>query len=142
MVARFGALHPGLLARLDLPAETAGFELFLDAIQEPKRRRRSAPDLPALQPVCRDFAFVTDAATPAESVLKAARAADRILISKVVLFDVYEGANVSEGYISLGVEVTFQPRDRTLTEPEIDAASAKVVQSVLKATGSRLRSGP
>ncbi len=139
VLARFGALHPALLARLDLPAQAAGFELFLDAIPDPKRRRRSAPDLPALQPVCRDFAFVVPSETQADAVLRAARSADRALIARVLLFDVYDGANVCQGQKSLGVEVTFQPRDRTLTETEIDAACRKVVQSVSKATGAELR---
>ncbi len=139
VLGHFGALHPAVLARLDLPAQTAGFELLLDAIADPKRRRRPPADLPALQPVSRDFAFVVPLDTPAETVLRAARSADRALIARVALFDVYEGATLQPGYKSLGVEVVFQPRERTMTEQDIDAASAKVVETVAKATGAQLR---
>ncbi len=139
VLGRFGALHPALLARLDLPAQACGFELFLDAVANPKRRRKAPPDLPALQPVSRDFAFLVAHDVPAETVLKAARSADRVLISRVGLFDVYVGEKIVEGHKSLGVEVTFQPRDHTLTEAEIDAASERVVQSVSKTTGGHLR---
>jgi phenylalanyl-tRNA synthetase beta chain len=134
----FGVLHPRLCAALDLP-QAAGFALDLDAIAEPKRRKRAAPDLPALQPVRRDFAFLVDATVPAETLLRAARGAERNLIAGVALFDRYERTNVPEGKVSLAIEVTLQPREKTLTEAEIEAAAAKVVAAVGKATGAVLR---
>ncbi len=137
-LARFGALHPGVLAAMNLGDSAAACEIFLDAVAEPKRRRRNAPQLSALQPVHRDFAFVVDQATPAETVLKAARGAERELISGVVLFDVYEGEALEPGRKSLGLDVTFQPRERTLTEAEIEAASARVIAAVSK-LGGQLR---
>ena len=135
----FGEIHPGLLAALDLPGPMVVFELNLDAVSEPKRRKKSTPDLPAFQPVRRDFAFIVDSAVAADSVVRAARGAERTLITGVVLFDVYEGDRMVEGKKSLGVEVTFQPRERTLTDAEIEAASQKVVAAVAKATGATLR---
>jgi phenylalanyl-tRNA synthetase beta chain len=138
-LARFGELHPRLLAALDLPGPACAFEIDLDAIAEAKRRRKSAPDLPAFQPVRRDFAFLVDGTVPADAVLRAARGAERTLIAGVTLFDVYEGEKLAEGRKSLGIEVVFQPRERTLTDQEIEAASAKVVAAVAKATGATLR---
>ncbi len=138
-LASFGELHPAVMTGLDMPGPAVAFEVFLDRIPEPKRRRRAGPELPALQPVRRDFAFVVGREVAAESVLRAARGAERGLITAVALFDVYEGAGVSEGHRSLGVEVTLQPRERALTDAEIEAASAKVVAAVAKATGGVLR---
>ena len=135
VLAAFGELHPSVLAALDLPAPAAAFEVRLDAIAEPKRRRRAAPDLPALQALRRDFAFLVPTAVPAEAVLRAARGAERGLVAGVSLFDVYEGAGVPAGQRSLGVEVVIQPRDATLTDAEIEAVCAKVVAAVAKATG-------
>ncbi len=139
VLGSFGELHPRIRAALDLPGAAVAFELFLDAIAEPKRRRRTAPDLPAFQPVRRDFAFVVDRSVNAEALLRAARGAERALIAGVTLFDVYEGDRLAEDKKSLGIEVTFQPRERTLTDAEIDAAAAKVVAAVAKATGAVLR---
>jgi len=112
------------------------FELNLDAVADPKRRKKAPPDLPAFQPLRRDFAFVVESAVAADSVIRAARQAERSLITAVALFDVYQ---MADGRTSLGVEVTFQPRDRTLTDAEIEAASQKVVAAVAKATGATLR---
>jgi phenylalanyl-tRNA synthetase beta chain len=138
-LARFGELHPRLLAELDLPGPACAFEIDLDAVADPKRRRKSVPDLPAFQPLRRDFAFLVDSTVPADAVLRAARGAERTLIASVALFDVYEGDKLAAGRKSLGIEVMFQPRDHTLTDAEIEAASAKVVAAVAKATGAVLR---
>jgi phenylalanyl-tRNA synthetase beta chain len=138
-LATFGVLHPRVVAALDLPAPAVAVEILLDAIPEPKRRRRGPPDLPAFMPVRRDFAFVVDAAVTAEAVLRAVRGAERGLIASVALFDTYQGETIAAGKKSLGVEVVFQPRERTLTDAEIEAACEKVAASVARATGGRLR---
>jgi phenylalanyl-tRNA synthetase beta chain len=93
----------------------------------------------AFQPVKRDFAFIVDGAVAADSVVRAAKGSERTLITGVTLFDLYEGDRMADGKKSLGVEVTFQPRDRTLTDAEIEAACQKVVAAVAKATGATLR---
>ena len=139
VLATFGALHPSVLAALDLGGPAVAFEIDLNAIQEPKRRKKALPDLPAYQPVKRDFAFVVDAKVAAEVLLKAAKGAERALIAGVALFDVYEGEKMEADKKSLAIEVTFQPRERTLTDAEIEAACAKVVAAVAKATGATLR---
>jgi phenylalanyl-tRNA synthetase beta chain len=138
-LARFGALHPEIIRALDLPGQSVAFEIFLDAIPEPKRRRKSAPVLSAFQPIRRDFAFLADAAVAAEDVLRAARGAVRDLVAGVTLFDVYDGEKMEPGRKSLGIEVVFQPKDRSLTDAEIEEACAKVVAAVTKATGAVLR---
>ncbi len=139
VLATFGELHPRVLAALDMAAPVAAFEIRLDAIAEPKRRRKSAPDLPTLQPLQRDFAFLVASSVAADAVLRAARGAERTLISAVSLFDVYEGDGVPAGQRSLGIEVVIQPRTTSLTDAEIEAVCAKVVAAVTKATGGVLR---
>ncbi len=139
VLAHFGDLHPAALRSLGLQTQAAGFELFLDAIADPKRRRRTAPVLPPFQPLSRDFAFLVASEVAADDVLRAARGADRALITEVSLFDVYEGGQVPEGRKSLGVEVVIQPRDRSLTDAEIEAICARIVSAVGNATGAELR---
>jgi phenylalanyl-tRNA synthetase beta chain len=88
----------------------------------------------------RDFAFVLDASVAADAVVKAARSVDRQLIEAVSVFDFYEGKGVPEGKKSLAIAVRLQPKERTLTEAEIDAVAQKIVNAVTKATGGILRS--
>ena len=71
--------------------------------------------------------------------MRAAKGADKALIADVTVFDVYDGKGVPEGPASLGLEVTLQPREKTLTDEEIDAVAAAVVSKVEKASGGSLR---
>ncbi len=139
VLARFGDLHPALLREIGLGVPAAGFELFLDEVADPKRRRRAAPQLPPFQPLLRDFAFLVGREVTADAVLRAARGAERALIADVSLFDVYEGDKVPAGQKSLAIEVVLQPRERSLTDAEIEAACARLVAAVSKATGAVLR---
>ncbi|MCP8883062.1 phenylalanine--tRNA ligase subunit beta [Devosia sp. XJ19-1] len=138
----FGELHPALCAELDLEGPVAAFEIDLDALPEPRKkatRTKPAIELSPFQPVSRDFAFVMDRGVSAASILKAARGADKALIKDVGIFDVFEGVHVGEGKKSVAIEVTLQPRDKTLTDEEIDKVSAAVVAAVAKTTGGELR---
>jgi phenylalanyl-tRNA synthetase beta chain len=138
----FGELHPALAAELDVDGPVVAFEIDLDALPEPRKkatRTKPAIELSQFQPVSRDFAFVMDRGVSAASILKAARGADKALIKDVGIFDVFEGAHVGEGKKSVAIEVTLQPRDRTLTDEEIDKVSAAVVAAVTKTTGGELR---
>ncbi|HTQ69927.1 MAG TPA: phenylalanine--tRNA ligase subunit beta [Acidocella sp.] len=139
MLARFGTLHPAVAQALDLPAGTVAFEIFLDAVPEPKRRKKTAPVLAPFQPLRRDFAFLVDESVPAEAVLRAAKGAERNLITGVTLFDRYQGKGVPEGKASLAIAVTLQPTEKSLTDAEIEAACARIIAEVAKKTGATLR---
>ncbi len=142
ILAHFGEIHPRTLRVLDTTGPIAGFEVFLDAVPQSRQkasRSRGALDASDLMPVTRDFAFVVDQDVAADDLMRAARGADKALISGVSLFDVYEGEHVGEGKKSLAIEVTLTPRDKTLTDEEIDTVAAKVMTQVEKATGGKLR---
>ncbi|HIC80336.1 MAG TPA: phenylalanine--tRNA ligase subunit beta, partial [Kiloniellaceae bacterium] len=141
LLAQFGELHPRVLKALDLKGPAVAFEVFLDRIPLPRagRQKPSLLKLSAFQPVSRDFAFVIDEDVPAEKVLRAARGADKALVSDVVLFDVYRGKGVEPGKKSLAIAVALQPQQATLTDQEIEAVAAKIVKQVTGATGGVLR---
>jgi phenylalanyl-tRNA synthetase beta chain len=135
----FGELHPRVLAAMDVKGPLVAFELILNAIPAAKQKGATRPPLVIsdLMAVTRDFAFVVDDAVEGEKLVKAAKSADRVLISDVAVFDLYK---LEGGKTSLAIEVTLQPKDKTLTEAEIEAVSTKIVQAVSKATGGTLRS--
>ncbi|MEO1013951.1 MAG: phenylalanine--tRNA ligase subunit beta [Pseudomonadota bacterium] len=141
-LASFGEIHPRVLKAMDVDGPVFGFEVNLDAIPAPKQRAtktRPALDAPELLPVTRDFAFLVDASVAAGDLLKAARGADKKLVADVRLFDVYEGEGVPEGRKSFAIEAILQPRERTLTDEEIEAVAEKIVAAVSKSVGGALR---
>jgi len=142
VLAEFGELHPRVVEAMGLSGRVAAFEVFLDAIPaQRKKPTRSRPPLDAadLMPVRRDFAFIVTKDVAADALLKAARGADKKLITEAQVFDVYEGAGIDADSKSVAVEITLQPTAQTLTDKDIDAVSEKVVAAVHKATGGTLR---
>jgi phenylalanyl-tRNA synthetase beta chain len=124
VIAEFGEIHPRVLKALDIDGRVLAFEAVLDAVPTPKKKAlkaRPALDLPELNPVKRDFAFLAPSDLPAANLIKAVRGADKQLITDARLFDVYAGQGVPEGQVSLAVEAIIQPRDKTLTDKEIEA---------------------
>lgn len=139
VLAEYGELHPATLRAFDLEGPLVAAEIFLDSIPQKRGgRMREAYAPPALQAVKRDFAFLVAADVPADSLLRAVRGADRQAIAGVSLFDVFTGAGVPEGEKSLAVEVVLQPGEKSFTEEELKAISARIVAAAAKA-GARLR---
>ncbi|KQW79017.1 phenylalanine--tRNA ligase subunit beta [Devosia sp. Root413D1] len=138
----FGEVHPSELEKFDLTGPVAAFELDLDAIPEPRKkptRSKPALKLSDLMPLSRDFAFLVDRSVPAATILRAARNADRTLITEVSVFDVFEGKGIADDKKSVGIAVTLQPSDKTLTDEEIEKVATVIVAAVTKATGGVLR---
>jgi phenylalanyl-tRNA synthetase beta chain len=138
----FGELHPRALEALDADGPLTAFEVILEKIPEPKAKAtRAKPvlELSQFQPVERDFAFVVDRNVKAADILRATQSVDRKLIANVSVFDVYEGKGIDPGKKSIAIAVTLQPRDKTMTDQEIDAVAAKIVAEVGKRTGGVLR---
>jgi len=138
----FGELHPRALEALHADGPLFAFEVILDKIPEGKAKAsRAKPtlELSAFQPVSRDFAFIVDRGVAAIDIVRAAQNVDKKLISSVIVFDVYEGKGIDETKKSIAIAVTIQPRDKTLTDQEIDAIGSKIVADVTKKTGGSLR---
>ena len=139
VLADFGLLHPATVAGFDVKGPVAAFELYLDALPPVKGRKATPYAPPALLPLARDFAFLVAADLPADSLIRAVAGADKALISGVRLFDRFDGAGVPEGKLSLAVEVTLQPGDKTLTEADIEAVSARIIAAAAKLGGELRR---
>ena len=142
VLGTFGELHPRVLAAMGVSGPVAAFEIILDDIPAPKSRATKAKarlDLSDLMPLQRDFAFIVDQAVEAGDIVRAVQDADRALVAAVSVFDVYVGPGVAAGKKSIAVTATIQPREKTLTEVEIDAVMTKIVSEVGRKTGAVLR---
>jgi phenylalanyl-tRNA synthetase beta chain len=137
IVAAFGELHPRLEKLVDAPERSVAAEVYLDAIPAPRSSGHARPHYtpPALQPVTRDFAFIVPSDIQADNLVRAIRGADKQAITAARLFDRFESADG----LSLAVEVTLQPGEKSFTEAELAEISGRVVAAAEK-LGARLRS--
>ena len=139
ILADFGELHPRALKALGIEGRVVAFELWPENLPAPRKKiaskSKSALQLSELMPVHKDFAFIVSEDTAAGDLIKAARGADKNLITDVTLFDVYRGKGIEEGYKSLAIDVTLTPKDTTLTDKDIEAVMDKVIAGAAKIGG-------
>jgi len=142
LLGTFGEFHPKTLDSMGVSGPLCGFEIFIDAVPEAKRKpTRTKPplEISSFQALKRDFAFVVEDNVRAGEIVKAVSAADKKLIVDVNVFDLFAGASLGEGKKSVAVEVDIQPTDRTLTDADLEALAAKVIANVAAKTGGVLR---
>lgn len=142
VLAYFGDIHPGVLDAMKIDMPVAGFEVFLQNIPESKSKgtTKNLLKLEPLQPISRDFAFLVDDKTEVAVMVRAAKDADKALITDAFVFDVYTGKGVEPGKKSIALNVTIQPKDKSLTDADLEALAKKIVDAVIQKTGGVLRS--
>lgn len=141
IAAQFGQIHPLVAKKLGVTAEIFAFEIFIDALPKAKQKpskARAKLELSPFQPFTRDFAFIFDKNKNAADLVRAITNADKNLIEKVNIFDVYSGKGVEEGKVSIAIEVKIAPKSETLSETKIDELSRKIIQAASK-QGANLR---
>ncbi|WEF25611.1 phenylalanine--tRNA ligase subunit beta [Paracoccus sp. S3-43] len=139
VLATFGEIHPRILRAFDVKGAAVAFTVRIASLPSPKVRTATRPalNISELQAVERDFAFVVDPQVEALTLVNAAAGADKALIDSVTVFDQFTG--LEGGRKSIAITARLQPRDKTLTDAEIEAVSQKIIDKVQKATGGTLR---
>ncbi len=133
-----GELHPRLVRHFELPHAPVLFELDVAPfLRRPLPVARPVSKLPVVR---RDFAVVVDDAVPAAALLGALEAAKLPKVTAIRLFDVFRGAGLTDGRKSLAILVLMQDTERTLTDAEIDATMAALIQITTEQFGGSLRS--
>ena len=138
VLASFGMLHPATAKAFDLDGPVAAAEVYLDAIPPSRGGGRTAYAPSALQAVRRDFAFLVPDSVTADALVRAVKGADKATITSARVFDRFAGTNVTEGHVSLAVEITLQPTAQSFTEAELKAIAERVVAAAGK-LGATLR---
>jgi len=143
-LAYFGEIHPSIIKKLDLRTDNVlGFEIFLDNVPESRKKIREAKPkfvVSDYQKVIRDFAFVIDEKYSSGQIINLVKKIDKELIKTVKIFDVYLGDNIGDGKKSIAFNVILEPKDKTLSDNDIDQISKKIISTVQESTGATLRS--
>jgi len=144
VLAYFGEIHPSIIKKLDLRTDNVlGFEIFLNNVPESRKKIRETKPQFAVsdyQKVVRDFAFAIDEKYSSGEIIALVKKIDKQLIKAVKIFDVYQGDNIETGKKSIAFSVTLEPKDKTLSENDIEQISKTIISEVQKITGAILRS--
>jgi phenylalanyl-tRNA synthetase beta chain len=137
-VGWLGALHPRLLAELDLDTEVLAFELDLEPLVA--RRIPRAAEISRYPAVRRDLALVVPRGVAWAALEAATRAAAGPILRDLVLFDEYAGQGLKPDTRSLAIGLILQDDSRTLTDSDADAAVGAVVAALGRDFAAELRS--
>ena len=137
-VGRIGAVHPSVRKVMGIPANTVVAEVLQSVVNEVAMP--AYDDISKYPETRRDLALVADKSAASAEVLSIIRKAAGSLLTKLDLFDVYEGAGLAEGKKSLAIGLTFQDQSRTLDESEVSSAVDQVLDSLKEKLGIELRS--
>ena len=135
LVGHAGELHPRVVAALGLPERTCAAELDLELLGA-AHQPVPAPRISTFPVATQDVALVVDATVPAAEVERALRDGAGDLLESLRLFDVYRGAQVGEGKVSLAFALRFRATDRTLTAEEATAAREAAAAEAARRTGA------
>ena len=129
VLGEVGQLLPALAKKYDLRDSVLLAELNLDLLLSRRNPAKSFKSLPQFPTIRRDVAMLVPEATTHEAVLQTVRQTKPANLESVELFDVFRGKHVSEGQKSLAYAFTYRSPEKTLTDTEVNAAHAKIVEA-------------
>jgi phenylalanyl-tRNA synthetase beta chain len=137
-IGYLGEIHPLVLANYDIHQAVLAAELNFDALLKVEVKAKKAVPPPQHPDIERDIAVVTEEKYTAGELERAIKSADPLVIS-ARLFDIYRGGQIAAGYKSAALRLRIQPFDRTLTDKEVGDVMDRVVKSLERQCGAKLR---
>jgi phenylalanyl-tRNA synthetase beta chain len=89
--------------------------------------------------VRRDLAVIVAEDVTVQSLLDTVRAGAGALLTGLVVFDIYRGPGITEGFKSVAIGLNLQDLSRTLTDEETDAVVARVVADLGREHSAAIR---
>jgi phenylalanyl-tRNA synthetase beta chain len=139
MLGFLGEIHPDILLKMDLKNPTVVFEMNMDVLAEYHSGVIVYHDSPKFPSVTRDAAFLAPQGLEAGEMLRLARSANKELLEKVSIFDVYSGRSVPQGMKSLGLRFSYRAYERTLTDDEVNEIHGEIIRTMVDVTGAKIR---
>lgn len=134
-----GALHPAVQERFDFKQDVYLAEISAEILTNYAALLPSFQPLPRYPSVFRDVAFTVSEKISAEEIIQSIKECSGELLKSISLFDVYKGSQIPAGCQSLAFALTFQHRERTLKDEEIDAIQETMEKVLHEKYGAVLR---
>jgi phenylalanyl-tRNA synthetase beta chain len=135
-----GRLKKEITAKFGIEEEVFAAELNLSLLSGKWDKAKRFTPLIRFPSVTRDLAFVVEEHLPQSQVEDAIRKAGGSSLAGVALFDLYTGDQIGAGRKSLAYALEFQPKDRTMTDGEVNEIIAGIIRHVAATCGATVRS--
>jgi len=139
VIAVLGEIHPTVAANFGIGQNVYVFEMDAETLLRYRRKRSTIKPLPKYPASARDLAIIVDADLTTAEIERVIAKKGGKYFRHATLFDIYAGKQVGEGKKSMAFHLHFQSDDKTLTDEEVDAAFAAILQAVEEQLHAQLR---
>lgn len=140
MLAELGIVNKNLLKGMGIHVEVYYADIHWSTLTKAVRKNQvSYVELSKFPAVSRDLALLIDKSVEFAQIEQIARQAERKLLKRVELFDVYEGKNLPEGKKSYAVNFILQDEQKTMGDKQIEAIMNKIINNIKEQLGAELR---
>ena len=136
-VGWLGAVHPEVLKAFDVKKSVFAFEIDLELLLA--REVPYAKEISRFPSIRRDIAVMLPTKVSFNDVESCVREEAGEYLEDIVVFDVYAGNNLKDGYKSLAIGLIFNNVSSTLRDEDVDPAIQGVVSTLESHLGAQLR---
>ncbi|KUG04924.1 phenylalanyl-trna synthetase beta chain [hydrocarbon metagenome] len=134
-----GEVHPLVMDNFDISDKACAFELDVETMFKLKGQKTMMEQIAKYPAVERDIAILIGQDVKASEAIAVIKASEPELLQDVIVFDIYTGEQVPEGYKSAAFRLTFQSMERTLKEEDINSLVDAILSSLQEQVQARLR---
>lgn len=138
-VGIFGEIHPEVINNYRIPGKVNLFEIDFENLLPSVSSDIKFCVLPKYPSVQRDLALIVKEEILSADIIKTIKSIDEKLIKKVILFDIFKGKQIGDGYKSLAYSVVFQAEDRTLIDQEVENIFKKIREKLIAKFNAKIR---
>ena len=141
VMAEMGVVAPALLRKMGIKQSVYFAEIDFELIvRAAKKHTIAVEELSKFPEVKRDLALLVDKDVTFAQLRQIAFASEKKLLTKVTLFDVYEGDKLPEGKKSYALGFTLEDKTQTLNDKTIEKTMANIARQLEQRAGAQIRS--
>lgn len=135
----FGNIHPVMAKKYDVSKDVVMLEANLEVLLSNKASRVKYQEISKYPAVTRDLAFVVKRDVKVGDIVEAIKKCSKSMIQNVEVFDVYTGEHIASDSKSIALSITFQSKEQTLTDQQINDVHNKILEVLKKECNAELR---
>lgn len=134
-----GELSPQKIRENGLTGKIQVFEFLLEPLMVAYRKKIAFRSLPRYPHVERDLSILVETNCSGDDIKHLISRLGHDIINSVILFDLYRGESIPDGYQSMAFRIRYRSEDRTLTDAEVQEVHSHVIESLRSAFGASIR---
>ncbi len=125
-----GVIRSVILSKFKIEQDVIISEFNVNVLERNRSKKKQFKALPKFPVVTRDIAIVVDDVLEIEKIESEIKSAGGKILTKLQLFDIYTGDQISQGKKSCAYGLELMAEDHTMTQDEIDKVMQKIIDRI------------